>query len=186
MRSVERGTPGAQWEPHFGWAIYDEGDYSRLICPGAYNKKYTHHAVAVFIDARTHRGFRHLSDKRLIDLIQTYGHGRQIEYKPYSELDPDATTTSIALYGGCSCQTCDAMASPEPTLNKWGFFSEKHWTQFDDAGRAQHIFRELFAVNYPVFCAPCFQIARNAAGQRVWRYDETNALKGLIALLEAA
>ena len=79
------------------------------------------------------------------------------------------------------------MAFPEAILGKWGYASAEHLERFNDASRSQYIFKKLFSVNYPVFCAPCFKTARRAGVNRDdWQYANTNALRGLVALLEAA
>lgn len=179
----------------YWWA---EGEHCSLIQTGASNLKYTHHPIAAAQDMSKDRSFRHMSFERLFEAVCERGPTRSGSWRRYNHMDEVVvaiveTRAAVAIHFGVKCLCCEDMAWGAPTPSEWGVSCED-LDAFRKITNAQSDYAHALLpptqsgiyTSYPVLCRDCLNVARTAKPNRdwSWRYGETNALRGIIAILE--
>ena len=177
-----------EWEMH-------EGDWSNLV---SNNGHHNHHPVAMLHSLVNDKRFKHLSSERLYYLIDKYGKTRRAPHWGNSsytfgnnilariELEPGETEERVAIHGGVCCSFCDGMAWVSDDTKE---YNHENNDSFSKRLRAQYEYSSLMAAGKmicqtPVLCDDCLAVTRsNKISNAHWRYDGTNALRGLLALI---
>ena len=177
-----------EWEMH-------EGEYSDLVSNNGYHN---HHPVAMLHSLVNDKRFKHLSSERLYYLIDTYGKTRSAPHWGNSsytfgnnilaciELEPGETEERVAIHGGVCCSFCDGMAWVPDNTKEYNY---ENRDLFLKRLCAQREYASLMAAGEmicrtPVLCDDCLAVARsNKISNAHWRYDATNALRGLLTLI---
>jgi hypothetical protein len=179
---------------------WDEGEHCPLIHVGGNNLKYTHHPIAAAQDMNEDLSFRHLSFEQLFNAVVKYGPTRSNSWNRFCYVDRSVvpmpeTKRAVATHLGAKCLCCENMAwePPPPNSSGWGLTC-KDLDAFDETISAQieyvcallPRFQVGLHSKYPVLCSDCVALARTAKPHpgRSWRYERTNALRGVLAVFE--
>jgi hypothetical protein len=186
-------------EPHEWKVRYDENAYCSLVRTGPSNLKYTHHPVTAAQELSKDLSLRHLSFEALTNGIREYGRTRTNCWYIRDNIESLAiqlpeTAKTLSLVFGTKCICCDNMAWNGISTSELDSETYcKEYDKFREIVRNQSDYvmvlkREYFGLytGVPVLCSECLKTARTAKPHpvRVWNYNDTNVLRGMIALLE--
>jgi hypothetical protein len=194
-----------------GEYTYREGDYSSLINGSA--RKYTHHPVAALGEALKIKMFRHVSSKRILEIISEAVSTRNLngwhstmfcnnrtatDYVYAREVPIDETITAVAMFCGCKCYTCENMAwdgigLAESRKSHWTL-NEKREKSFKEAGKRGGAFYSSRVCSpsayIPIVCEFCAvplqkaQIAFTEKTGEYWGNEDVIFNAFLLSLIE--
>jgi hypothetical protein len=172
-----------------------EGEHCSLIRDWSYNTKYTHHPIVAAQDLGADPSLRHLSPAELWSAVLAYGAVRQsaaYDHLARVAVAVPETRKNIVLRHGARCLCCDQWAWEPQAVNEYGWVSPNALGAFEALVSDQFDYIKIFDGyglfnTVPALCSDCTLVARTTKQPwrgYSWRYDDTNALRGVIALVE--
>ena len=176
---------------------FDEGDHSTLLPDEYSGKKYTHHPLALVYELQKDPFFRHLTLEQIVEAVYAEAVNRSCRgFRLQNiEVNPIATKYGVAVGCGMSCFACNNMIFEAKGIKKDRLAPHSRWEFMDGplkkmASNQFQLYRLIVGgcvereYHLPAFCEDCFALTKKIPDNRHWRYDETNALRSLIIILE--